>query len=262
MGAKLELTPGSNLGLLQYLNFKGGVFTGMGPTANEIDAEQDLIGRFGFQAPFYDLNLAIDGGFSMYSGKVLSVNDTAFAIGDTSFIRTTGNLRKLVDRKVMGLDAQLYYDLPVIGGMSLRGEYLWGEIPGVAGSSGPYGAATAPLYNRNVMGWYGMWVQNFGTKVQGILKYDVYDPNTDVDGGNVRPIAGPLAGETAPGATDLKYTTLGYGMTYYWDDALRFTLYYDQVTNEEANAAATGGAAAFREDRKDNVLTFRMQAKF
>jgi len=262
MGAKLELTPGADLGMLQYFNLKGGVFTGMGPTANEIDAEQDIIGRAGFQIPLYDLNLALDGGFSMYSGKVLAVNDTAFSIGDTSFLRTIGNLRKLFDRNVMGIDAQLYYDIPVIGGMSLRGEYLWGEIPGVAGASGPYAAATAPIFDRKVMGWYGMWVQNFGTKLQGILKYDVYDPNTDVKGANVRPIAGPLAGETSPGAAELKYTTLGYGATFYWDENIRFTLYYDQVMNEKANAVAAGGSAAFRSDRKDNVLTFRMQAKF
>ncbi len=263
MGAKLEIAPPSELGMLQYFNLKGGVVTGMGPNLNEIDAEQDYVGRVGFQAPFYALNLSLDGGFSMYRGKVLAVNDTAFSIGDTSFLRTTGNQRHVFDRNVMGVDAQLYYDIPVLGGMSLRGEYLWGEIPGVAGSSSPYAAATAPIYNRKVMGWYGMLVQNFGTKVQGILKYDVYDPNTDVEGSNVKPIVGvAIPGQTALSPTDLMYTTFGYGATFYWDESVRFTIYHDIIANEKASSLATGSALPFISDRKDNVFTFRMQAKF
>jgi hypothetical protein len=262
LGAKLEINPSAEMGFLQYFNLKGGVFTGMGPTANEIDAEQDIIGRVGFKAPFYDLNLSIDGGFSLYAGKSLSVNDTAFSIEDTSFVRTMGNLRKTFDRKVMGVDAQLYYDLPVIGGLSLRGEYLWGEMPGTSGSSGPYAAATAPLFSRNFSGWYAMWVQNVGNKVQGVLKYDYYDPNTDVKGDNVQPVIAPRAGETAPGATDLAYGTLGYGVIFHWDENLKFTFYHDLVTNEEAGSLATGGSAAFKKDRKDNVFTFRGQVKF
>jgi hypothetical protein len=52
LGAKLEFKGHENLGFLQYFNLKGGVFTGQGPTADEIDEEQDFIGRLGFQAPF------------------------------------------------------------------------------------------------------------------------------------------------------------------------------------------------------------------
>jgi hypothetical protein len=160
----------------------------------------------------------------------------------------------------MGIDAQAYYDLPVIGGLSLRGEYLWGEIPGTQTASGPYGASTAAVYSRNVMGWYGMWVQNIGARLQTVLKYDVFDPNTDIEaaemtGNNFRP-------------ADLKYSTLGLGLVYYWDDILRFTLYYDLVENETVRSVAAGGPPVtaalnpYRDDLSDNVLTFRMQAKF
>lgn len=262
MGAKIELTPPAEMGFAQYLNFKGGIFTGLGPLINEIDNEQDIIGRVGFQAPFYDLNLAVDGGFSFYAGKNVAANDTSFSFNDTAFVRATGIRGTAYDRKVMGADAQIYYDLPVIGGLSLRGEYLWGEIPGTSGASGPYSTSTAPVYNRKVAGWYAIWVQNLGTKVQSVVKYDFYDPNTDLEGSDVRALVAPQSGRIAPSSADLAYTTLGLGLVYHWDENLKFTGYYDIVTNEEAGATAAGGNAAFRDDRSDNVFTFRAQAKF
>src|SRR5690606_668406 len=121
LGAKLEIAPPSELGMLHYLNFKGGVFTGMGPTGAENDNNKDLIGRLGFTAPFYDLNLSIDGGVSAYFGKVTNTNDTAFSLGtlangSKAFIAEAGNRQENFDRNLVGVDAQIYYDLPVIGG--------------------------------------------------------------------------------------------------------------------------------------------------
>jgi hypothetical protein len=255
LGAKLEFKGHENLGFLQYFNLKGGVFTGQGPTADEIDEEQDFIGRLGFQAPFYDLNLGIDGGFSAYMGKVLNLNDTAYAMDGSAFDTTFGNRLKQFDRNVMGVDAQLYYDIPVIGGLSLRGEYLWGEMPGTRGSSGPYGAATSPLATRNVMGWYGMAVQNLGPRVQAVVKYDVYDPNTDVEASDIGRSGSNL------NAADIQYSTLGLGLTFYWDDNIRFIGYYDVVRNEEI-ASTSGSLLPYSKDLNDNVFTFRMQAKF
>lgn len=259
MGAKLELTPPMELGALQYFNLKGGVFTGMGPVTNEIDKEQDFIGRAGFQAPLYDLNLAIDGGFSAYLGKSVAANDSVFEMasgGVPRYLATTGRRASIHDRTVMGVDAQVYYDLPVLGGLSLRGEYLWGEIPGTRGASGPYAAATTALVNREVAGWYALYVQNLGSKVQSVIKYDIYDPNTAVEGSDVGAAGSNL------NAADLATGTLGLGLLFHWDENVRLMAYYDQVTNEEAAPAATGSLAAWKQDLSDNVFTFRVQMKF
>jgi hypothetical protein len=61
---------------------------------------------------------------------------------------------------------------------------------------------------------------------------------------------------------DLKYSTLGVGAIYYWDEAVRITLYWDFVTNEKAGGTANSVNAAFGKDLKDNVATLRAQVKF
>ncbi len=267
MGAKLEINPGADMGIAQYFNFKGGVFTGMGPNANEIDDKQDMIGRLGFKLPFYAINLAIDGGFSAYMGTATSIVDTAYAMGTTatgvkSWIASKGNVNKTVDRNIMGVDAQIYYDLPVIGGFALRGEYIWGNQPTTRTSSAlftgtPTGVLVAPqVADREVMGMYVNFVQNLGTKVQAIAKYDIFDPNTKVEGKEVGTAGSNLT------AADLAMTTLGLGGIYHWDENVKFVAYYDMVTNEEANASATGTLAPWTTDLNDNVFTFRVQVKF
>jgi hypothetical protein len=261
LGAKLEINPTSDMGFLQHLNFKGGVFTGMRENLIENDNEQDLIGRLGFQAPFYDLNLSIDGGVSAYMGMVTARNDTLFrsgtgAVGQTAMIRSVGNLNQTVDRDYYGVDLQFYYDLPVIGGTSLRGEYLWGGQPGVSGNSTFYPGSAVPVYKREFMGWYAMLVQNIFSKNQLVVKYDVYDPNVDADASDIG-VAG--AGLTTG---DVQFSTLGLGWLYHWDENVRLMAYYDMIANEEVNAAATSSLVPFKEDLNDNVLTLRVQVKF
>lgn len=265
LGVKLEIAPPAELGLLQYFNFKGGLFTGMGPTANENDNNKDMIGRLGFTAPFYDLNLAIDGGFSAYLGKVTNLSDTLYALGsiDTganagkpAMRSARGDMNQESDRNILGVDMQVYYDIPVIGGLSLRGEYLWGDQPGTRSSGNFYrGDVAAPIpavVRRQVEGWYLAWIQNLGAKFQAVARYDVFDPNTEVEGKDIF-VAG-----SGLGAADILHSTLGLGAIFHWDDATKLVAYYDIVTNEEANSAN----AVWSKDLNDNVFTLRMQTKF
>lgn len=241
------------------------------PAANgdEIDSSMDFIGRLGFKLPFNDINLAIDGGVSAYYGRSLSGNDTVYQMSGTILGITTGNKNKNLVREAYGADLQLYYDLPVIGGMCLRGEYVQGTMPGTVGSNKPYGtsaAAVGPDYPnaymavRSFNGWYATWVQNFGTKLQSVVRYDVFDPNTDAEG---KDVAAPTAGNRL-GAQDLAYNTLGLGLVYYWDSNFKFTAFYDMVTNEEASSAVpdNNAFAVWKKDLNDNVFTLRAQMKF
>ena len=309
LGARLEINPTEKMGLLQYLNFKGGVFTGTssastpsnavnvvptrviitdslgkkdttvanlpnGKTAapsngDEIDSTVDIIGRLGFKAPFNELNLAIDGGVSFYAGKSLSTNDTVYADSSgIALIPTKGNKNKTFARNAYGVDMQLYYDIPVIGGLSLRGEYLTGQMPGTVASSKPFGSSGSAtgidfpnsyMAIRKFAGYYVSWIQNVGSKVQTVVKYDVYDPNTKVSGSTVG-----LPGTGRLGKEDLKYTTIGAGVLYYWDENVRFTAYYDKVTNEKVagTVAPASSLYPYTKDLKDNVFTLRMQVKF
>jgi hypothetical protein len=266
LGAKLEANPTERMGLLQYFNLKAGAFTGMGPTANENDKNLDFIGRAGFMAPIYALNLSIDGGVSVYRGNVTSANDTVLNLGAGTYVvsadTSAAHAFKFTnhERSVTGVDMQVYYTIPVIGdlvgGTALRGEYLWGRMPGVKSSSAPYTTNTA-VVNREFEGWYVILVQNIGDKVQGVAKYDVYDPNTGVTGSQIG------VGGSNLNAADLKYTTIGLGAIYHWDENIKLTAYYDKVENETVNPAATSNSLRpFTKDLKDNVFTARVQVKF
>ncbi len=263
LGAMIAINPTEKMGFLQFLNLKGGLYTGTsgynGGTGDEIDSTMDIIGRLGFKAPFNDMNLDIDGGVSFYAGSVLAVNDSLYQISGTALVDSVGafvkNKGKTFDRSVTGVDLQLYYTIPVIGDIlgstSIRGEYLSGTTIGTLANSMPYGAATAAMAERNFMGWYVSWIQNFGSMFQTVVKYDVYDPNTDVVGSDVG-----VAANGKLSSNDLMYSTLGLGAICYVGGNLKFTAYYDMITNEKASIGA------FSKDLNDNVLTLRMQVKF
>jgi phosphate-selective porin len=252
LGASLEILPTSDF--LSHFNFKGGIFAGNGSNP-EVDNQKDFIGRLGFTLPFYEENLAIDGGVSGYVGKVklgsgkylYTVDNPTLAIKDS-----TTNVG-WADRNYVGFDLQLYYDLPILGGFSLRGEYITGKQPGgPASSTSPTGLVVTDIYLRKFSGYYLNYVQNLGDRNQLVVKYDVYDPNTSVSGDEIGSVSAAKLGPA-----DLKYSTLGFGLVHYWDDNVKFVLYYDLVENE-----TTSKIALYKDDLKDNVLTFRVQYKF
>ncbi|MBI2418671.1 MAG: hypothetical protein HYV28_12375 [Ignavibacteriales bacterium] len=252
LGAKVEFS--TLEGPLSFLNFKGGWFTGNG-IANETDNAKDFIGRIGVSLPFAEENLAIDAGVSAYSGSVLRETGKKSYTLSSATKAGADSTTKYIDRTYFGADLQIYYDLPVIGGFSLRGEFISGKQPGDAAATTFHKvnvSAPTDIYLRNFVGYYINYVQNLGLSNQFVLKYDVYDPNSDVSGDDINQnVAAKL------GAADIKYTTLGVGLVHHWDANVKFTLYYESVKNE-----TTKYVAALKEDIKDNVLTMRMQYKF
>jgi hypothetical protein len=111
------------------------------------------------------------------------------------------------------------------------------------------------VYRRNFLGWYVYAVQNIGSRDQVVFKYDSYDPNTDVTGADV------VSGANL-GAADLAYHTIGLGLIHHWDENIKFIVYYEIVRNETVTGSAGSSLAAFTEDLRDNVFTFRTQYKF
>jgi len=262
LGAKIEIAP-PETSPLSFLNVRAGLLNGVLNTANENDNFKDLIGRVGVQIPFAEQGLAIDGGVSFYAGQARSNSRVVYTMdGSTKNFAVdsaAANSESYYDRSYLGVDVQLYYDLPVLGGLSLRGEYISGKQPGTATSGVFYnpGSTVTSLYQRDFAGWYVNFVQNIGLQHQLIVKYDVFDPNTDVEGNDIG-----AAGKNLT-ATDIKYTTFGIGWIYHWDANVKFTFYYDMVTNESVNSATSSAPLIpFKKDIKDNVFTVRMQYKF
>lgn len=84
-----------------------------------------------------------------------------------------------------------------------------------------------------------------------MVKYDWYDPNTNVSGNQIG-VPG-----TALTKTDVYYSNLGLGWIYDIDKNIRLTAYYDMPVNETSS-----NLSSHAKDLKDNVFTFRMQYKF
>lgn len=84
------------------------------------------------------------------------------------------------------------------------------------------------------------------------LKYEWYDPNTQLAGKELQTVNNQYTVTKA----DVKFTALGLGYNYFYDENVKFMFYYNVVTNETTNI--TG----FDKDLLDNIFTLRMQYKF
>ena len=140
------------------------------------------------------------------------------------------------------------------GFTEIRGEYLAGTQTGTANSSETPSALVAGndgFHVRQFNGAYFYFLQHlFSEQHQLVLKYDWYDPNTEVKGMQIG----------APGANlspaNIKYSTLNIGYVNYLTENVKLLLYYAIVRNEKTQLAG------YTEDLKDNVLTCRLQFRF
>jgi len=260
LGVALEYSGADKLPLAARIpNLKVGAFTGNGINI-ETDSKRDIIGRLGASIPITPINMAVDLGVSGYAGALQMLNDTLMTVttkkaSDTVMtIERNASFKKFdfVNRRYYGGDMQLYLDIPVIGGLSLRGEYIQGQQPGQSDNVvSPKSNLTSskPVYLRNFNGFYVMWVQNLWKYDQFVLKYDKFDPNTEVEGDKIT------------SATELAYGTLGLGLIHNWDENIKLMAYYEIPRNETSKHLPTKDTF-YRKDLADNVFTFRIQYKF
>lgn len=154
----------------------------------------------------------------------------------------------LTDKTRLGLDAQVYWELPTIGGGSVRGEYYAGSevnpdsvrtlvvAPTTANPVRLLKAGADPNHlATDMLGWYAMVVQNVGERFQAVARYDTYDPNTNT-------------------ARD-QYRRWSLGMNAFYDGFTRFTVSYDAIRTE----SLVGGRWV---DPKDDLWTFQIQHRF
>lgn len=153
------------------------------------------------------------------------------------------------DKTRVGFDAQGFWTLTNVGGGSLRAEVYAGHdvnadslkaLVVTPTSANPYrllrNGAVASHLATDVLGWYLMGVQNVGDRLQAVVRYDAYDPNTDIDHD--------------------QFARLGLGLNFFYDGFTRFTVSYDAITTD-----AAAGAGRYT-DPHDNLWTFQLQHKF
>ena len=239
-----------------FLKIQGGFFAGNGVNP-ETDKKKDFIGQISISKSVMNERIKYGIGASYYNGGVYQPTVNLYNMSNGVYAKDASAvvIGKFAKRQYIGVDAQLAVH-SAIGISTLRGEYITGKQPSLAGSPNSFQVLpAADLYMRDVKGVYVYFVQGIaGTKHQFVVKYDIFDPNTAVSGNQIGLTASGMMPTTAG---DLKYTTLGLGWIYAYDSTLKLMAYYDMVTNETSK-----NLAGYSKNLKDNVFTLRLQCKF
>jgi len=295
IGAKLEFNP-LNIPIhaqLAVLNGADGLTitdiakTNLNPTENkDFDNFKDIMARVTYNLTlgnFGGLDFGANGYFgSLKSNAVKTLSSDYSTVSDIM-------VGDALTKSWFGAEFQLFAD--ILGGLSIKGEYLTGKnasvgyspVAGIAAEGTKPAVAPIPgvaNFQNNFAGYYVYFIKNLGKNNQFAFRYDYYDPNTDITGDDVKvkgftsPDATTLANRMS-GKSDLATTTYGFALHHYFDDNIRITLAYDIVQNEKVGAAGLLTEDYTKADGvkvlkgidysnvvNQNVLTLRLQAKF
>ncbi len=244
---------------LHFIKLDAGLFNGNGP-AEETDSYKDFIGHLSMGKTTINEKITWGLGASYYNGGFAAATDDVYSMetvaGVKTFVKDSVGTGNKLDREYFGFDGQISFDW-AMGMTQIRAEYLFGTQTGKSSSSTSLkGAMSGDGYIRNFNGYYAYFIQNIlETPFQFVVKYDVYDPNTEVSGNEI--------GLGGTGAADIMYSTLGVGLHYRYDSHTKISAYYDMVTNETTDLLPDGSTLKdLSSDRNDNVFTLRLQYKF
>jgi len=235
IGAKLEYN-GIKIPLLFQLMVMNGNFTGT--QAKDVDSKKDIMARAVYSIKLPNQGIGIDLGPDLYyGGNLAKVNK--YVKNSDGTMDSLNNVWRYLNKNWFGGEIRIYAD--VLGGTSLKAEFMSGINSVASTTTGTRAAqmASPNLYN-NFTGYYVYLVKNIGPKNQAVARYDYYDPNTK--------LAGDLAGNS------IYYKTLTLAWQYYLNDWIRISLQYIMPKNETNASNPT--------DKKDNMFTIRLQAKF
>ncbi|MCK9638445.1 MAG: OprO/OprP family phosphate-selective porin [Prolixibacteraceae bacterium] len=279
IGAKLEFNPQNTPIHMQLAVFNGSedlkINNSAGSNLNsnenkDYDNFKDVMARV-----TYNLRLGNFGGLDFgahgYFGKLKSMATTTY-LSDYTTVKSA-NIGDGIARSWGGAEFQLFAD--VLGGLSVKGEYIAGKNASIGFTPSGTTLGVANFQNK-FAGYYLYFIKNLGKKNQFALRYDYYDPNTDIKDKDIA-ISGYAATATLAkkmsGKSDLATSTLGLAFHHYFDDNLRITLAYDIVQNEKVGtsgkvvdnyttAAGVAGTMDWSNAINQNVMTLRIQAKF
>jgi hypothetical protein len=257
LGAMVSFEPRKRKHPLRYIKWDAGIFNGQGLAApNEFDSHKDFITRLSLKPYPVSKNLFFSMGLSYLNGGLFQSNRYVYSMetkGAKNFNldSSMSNIGKIAPRKYYGADAQLRLN-HAWGNTELRVEYWMGKQTATeATSETPTELLTEPYYIRKFDGAFVYLLQNIiNNRHQLGVKFDWYDPNTDVEGDEIG------NGGSNINATNIKYSTLSVGYNYYMNVNLKLFLWYDFIKNESTSLSE------FQGDVRDNVFTCRLQFEF
>ncbi len=258
IGAMLGFNPQNKY---KFVSADLAVVNGSGYSSRDYDSRKDIIGNLTFK--FDSLangKLKLGFGGSIYSGYVRNGTDSYYTDNGNGFTRNTdaSNVGWYAKREYYGANLQVELD-NTFGRTIFKTEFVGGKQPGIGATTdvrGPDASESfsqqpaTDLYIRSFNGYYLWLTQQIGhSKFTGLLAFDAYDPNIKV---REREIG--VASNTTAG--DIKFSTLGYGLTYVPNDRIKFTLYNEHVFNSKTSLPD------YAADLKDDVFTARLQYRW
>jgi hypothetical protein len=260
LGAMISFEPKKKDSKLKFLKIDLGIFNGPGLSATtDYDDHKDIISRLAVKPQHLSKKITLAAAASILYGGLNQntkyVYRTENVAGVKNFMVDSAidNINKVAPRKYYGVDAQLKIKNKV-GFTELRGEFITGKQTASATSSETPGVAfagTEGYYTRKFNGAYFYFLQHLGSTHHQIgIKYDWYDPNTDVKKEEIGKAGSNI------NAANIKFSTLGFGYIYYVTENAKLMLWYDRIYNEKTQLPGYTG------DAKDDVFTCRLQFRF
>ncbi len=258
LGAMVSFEPRRKDHPLRNLKIDAGFFNGQGLTApGEYDSYKDFITRVAWRPYPISKHLFISGGLSYLNGGLFQNTKYTYRMANGAngkqfnIDSAEDNIGRKAPRLYYGADMQLKLKYKNGGSTELRLEYWRGTQTASAGTSEtPTALLNEPYFVRKFDGAFIYLLQSFNTHHQAGIKYDWYDPNTDVKGNEIGMNNNNL------NSTDIKYSTVTIGYNYIISENLRLMLWYDLIKNE---STALNG---YTGDIEDNIFTARLQFKF
>jgi hypothetical protein len=257
LGAMLAYAPSSD-SPLKGLVLKAGLFNGNGINT-DVDKYKDLIAKISYSGFNLGKAVNLNVGASAYLGNVYNPTASFYEMVEESgvkgFKKETKEVGAKNTRRYLGFDAQLSVKTP-IGKTQLVSEYLFGKQPGSAASSKSPDYSVLPAadgYLREFSGFYATLIQQI-YKVSVFGRYEVYDPNTKIEGNQIG-MSG--SGLKEANAADLKLHTTSLGSFYEPTRNIRITAQYDFNRAEKTDNGKFSVAGL-----SCNVFTLRLQYKF
>lgn len=262
LGFMVSLEPRGRRDFLKYIKYDIGVFNGQGLSGTtDYDGRKDIITRLALKPYPITRSFFVSAGASFLQGGVYQNSKYHATLSSPSGVPTytydsVGVKGTYAPRQYVGGDIQFKLKHKW-GATELRAEVIAGQQTASLSSSETPGSISTDTTNANALvsrrfsGMYFYFLQNIiNPKHQLVLKFDVYDPNTE--------IAGAQIGATKSNfkSTEIRYQTFGVGYNHYFNENLRLLVYYAMVQNEKT------ALAPFTKDVRDNVLTTRLQFRF
>lgn len=213
---------------------------------NDENSFKDVVGRIGGDFEFVVV------GLSGYFGRILKTTSAAaltpkwtdanmdkmITADEITFTAPTATSYQRFSRKRIGVDAQVYLDVPGLGGLALKAELIYAKDTNLDYQGKPADSC------QDITSFGGIVtvVQNIGDNVGAVVRYDSFDPNFS------KALDSRCTAQITAGQGD-RQDTLGVGLLFHASANMKGTFVYEHVAEQSVT-------------KSNDVFTAQLQARF